>query len=142
MNKEFEFQRRVTAAMEAGVAMSKRDWAIAAVCHREKNESLRAELAAKDKRIESLEQTLENALHGRREFINKFRERPVLITTEQINTLWRRRSFYIPFNKDPIDDCLSAINIVACHRCSGTNSFMGDPCTCPNNGWMIGGDND
>jgi hypothetical protein len=39
------------------------------------------------------------------------------ITEEQIDMLWKRRSFY---STEPIDDCIAAICIVPCSECGGS----------------------
>lgn len=76
-------------------------------------ESLRAELADKDKRIEGLEQTLENVLHGRREFIDHFKEKPVLITTEQIDKAWKHHDEFDTMSVA----AFAELGITACGEC-------------------------
>ena len=69
------------------------------------------------------------------------------IPDEEINMLWKRRSFYTGAALAAIDDCLNAINIVACEECDGMGNyqeirnFNWTECeSCHGHGWRIEND--
>ena len=69
------------------------------------------------------------------------------IPDEEINMLWKRRSFYTGAALAAIDDCLNAINIVACEECGGEGRLVEGShahgwaqCQCPlceGHGWKV-----
>ena len=107
-------------------------------------------LAERDSRIEELEQTLENMLHGRREFINHFKEKPVLITHEQIDAAWKMVRGWRYEGGTTGEDLrlwmfiFKRLGIVECEECGGSGEVKSEtaPChigcpACNGHGWVI-----
>jgi hypothetical protein len=76
-------------------------------------------------RIAELEQTLENVLHGRREFIDRFKEKPVLITAERIDAAWGKAIAETRSKRETTYtfQALRALGITACEACEGSDSM-------------------
>ena len=127
--------------------LCKHGWLWEGPCAWCEKERLTAELAEKDKRIESLEQALAKASlrtqeledDNRREWLIGFAELEgttmVPISHAQIDAAWKVATSEEPY----ADDCLAELHIVACEECGGGVSKAWDNgCpSCHGHGWII-----